>query len=114
MDNDYTFGTLDEAQLSQQIQACKRLWAAKMATHIQDYANGVKMTSSKKYKNQEKVANVLRDARVAFNWIFDESEDTASFKWCCALFKIDYQKARNKITHQWRSNLGLDKNVFNY
>lgn len=114
MNEAITIETMDDVQLSQQITACKRLWAAKMAIHVQDYANGVKMTGSKKYKNQEKVSNVLRDARVAFNWIFDESEETASFKWCCALFNINPERARSKITYQWRNNLGLDKNVFKY
>ena len=102
-----TLETSDDAQICQQTKACKRLWAAKMALHVQDYANGVKMTGSKKYKNQERVANVLRDARKAYNWIFDESDDPASFKWCCALFDIDYNRARHKITHEWRKNVGI-------
>jgi len=106
-----TVGTTDDIQLSHQINSCRRLWASKMALHIQDYARGVKMLKAKSNKSRQTTGEAMLNARIAYNWIFDNSEKPASFIWICSMFDINHEHARMKITHNWRKNLDWDKNV---
>lgn len=110
--DDYTTNEFSEnVQLSHQITACKRLWAAKMALHIQDYARGVKMLKNKSVRTKQSTGETMLNARIAYNWIFETNDKPASFIWICSLFDINPEHARMRITHNWRKNLDWDKNV---
>jgi len=108
--NDIDIQTLEtEIQLSHEIKSYRRVWAAKMAVHLHDYTQGIEMADKADPKNRAPNNEIMRNARRAYHWIFDEATEPSSFKWVCEILNIDFARARNKITSMKGS-----KNVFNY
>lgn len=102
-----TFPTVDR---DNNTAALKKLWAAKMLVHVQDYAKGVASAGGKRNKTPTEGltnSNAIR----AYRWFIDEDDSPSSFIWVCGLFELDPERTRMRIFHGWRNlmKIGMPK-----
>lgn len=98
---------VDEAS---EVAAMKRMWAAKLLVHVQDYSKGVAASGGKHKKaapDQITSTNAVR----AYLWFTSEDDSPATFRWICEIFDLDPERTRMRIFHGWRNltDVGLPK-----
>jgi hypothetical protein len=91
------------------LNAIRRLWAAKLLLHAKDYAMGIKATNGKRPKTGRDVGNAVLEARRAYHWIESKENKPASFVWICEIFDFDPDRTRMLIFHRWRDILQMHK-----
>lgn len=84
---------LDEVASDPQIQACLRLWAAKLVLHLRDYEDSLVWSASKKHD----AARIPARFHTAQVWVNDTADHVGSFAWICELFNINPDYARRAI-----------------
>lgn len=83
-----------EAQaVDPQLQACLRLWAAKLILHLRDYEDSLRNGADFDYSTSKASSRYY----IAHSWISDDADHIGSFVWTCGLFNIDPEYARRAI-----------------
>ena len=74
----------------------KRLFASKLLLHIKDYTEYLRAIRSKRQKTGR------LEGRKAQNWIYSESDEPASFRWCCEILGLNPDVVRSRVELNWR------------
>lgn len=88
----------DSLSVDPQIQACLRLWAAKLVLHVRDYADSIAWQKQKR-TNFVREPTHYYTARI---WINSDANHIGSFVWVCELFDIDPNYAKRRIKEAYQ------------
>lgn len=89
--NDMFFVADLDGQEDDDIQACKRLVAAKMGIHVQDFNNGMRG----RCRNRD-------DFEYAKRWIISSADHPFTFVWSCEILGLDPKRVRTALSNKWR------------
>lgn len=90
----------DSAERDPAVNSCLRMWAAKLITHIRDFAS--KRTTDEHEENR----------KIAKTWFEEDWDGIGSFIWVCELFEIDSNIAYEKIQTLAKEGKKLPTNTF--
>jgi hypothetical protein len=89
--NDLFFLADLESQDSDDIVSCKRLVAAKLNVHVQDFNNGMRG----RCRNRD-------DFEYAKRWFISSDDQPYTFVWSCEILGLDPARIRTAIAAKWR------------
>jgi hypothetical protein len=89
--NDLFFLADLESQDADDITACKRLVAAKMGLHVQDFNNGMRG----RCRNRD-------DFEYAKRWFISNDDRPFTFVWSCEILGLDPARIRTTSANKWR------------
>ena len=86
---------------SEGMSSYRRLFAAKMLIHIQDYAKGLRQERALKKRNGGNSVSA-HQYYLAKKWLNSDDMEPASFVWTCMLLDLDPGMVRLQIERKWR------------
>jgi hypothetical protein len=90
--NDLVFLADLEYVDEEDIRACKRLVAAKMNVHVQDFNNGMRGRCRSR-----------DDFEYAKRWFINSDDHPYTFTWSCEILGLDPARIRTALAAKWRS-----------
>jgi hypothetical protein len=94
-----------DGQASADNKAIRRLWAAKLMTHMNDYAYYLRANGGKKAAVQNANYYIGESAK---RWFYDDSTKVGSFIWICDVLGFAPDRVLSGLHKNWR-NIGANK-----
>jgi hypothetical protein len=94
-----------DEQTGADVRAVRRLWAAKLMIHLNDYAYYLRANGGKKPAVMNENYHIGASAK---RWFYDDSTKIGSFIWICDVLGFAPDRVLNGLHKNWRT-IGANK-----